>query len=56
MWVLHSINRDYNFITKHYPLVPKHVWNDADFKDINDRIQSMEMDLGFKVLDDSPPD
>lgn len=55
MWILHSINREYNFITKHYPLVPKDVWENNDFKEVNERIQSMEMDLGFKVLNDTPP-
>lgn len=42
MSMIHNLNRDYNHITKSYPLVNSKIWKISGVDDLNNRIESLE--------------
>jgi len=45
MSMLHNLNRDYNHITKSYPLTSSSIWSSAGDPDLNTQIAEIEMKL-----------
>lgn len=47
MGMLHNINREYNYITKSYPIVSERLWNSANFGELQKQIRDAEVELGI---------
>jgi hypothetical protein len=45
MSMLHNINREYNYISRSYPLVHRKVWKSPELKSVTERILSLEARL-----------
>lgn len=45
MSMIHNVSRDYNHVTKSYPLTSRQVWQNADRSDLMQKIQQLEEDL-----------
>lgn len=45
MALLHNINREYNYISRSYPLVPRPIWISDELRDVSERIKHLEKEL-----------
>lgn len=50
MSILHNINREYNYISRSYPLVPHKIWSNRDYEEVSKRIRHLEHILREKSV------